>query len=269
MLLYNKQSKYHSYLKMRYPFIFIVTFGLFASLFGWDIYVQLILALLLSSIALSIYGICCHISYFREHPLKNYHIFFVHERKKSCMIYSAEIVISLILTIFCFTKSTAIDISGIGIFSGIVFFLLVYFSPSFIDDLNYVEIYPYFEKSIGNIDTYASGSAIARRINILDTLANEANLPVMSSFGYKDSWKNKKLTWHNANDVLPTIKYLLDIISQKSDIIDDSDNIKIELENIYNAITKAKEHGIKFCFVMNFIGYTNGMEHEKREGSFF
>ena len=185
------------------------------------------------------------------------------------MIFSAEIVISLILTIFCFTKSTIVDISGIGVFSGIVFFLLVYFSPIFIEDLNYVEIYPYFEKSVGNIDTFASGSAIARRINLLDTLAKEVNLPAMSSFGYKDSWKNKKLTWYNADDALPTITALLDIISKEPDVINDSANIKSELEKIYDAITKAKEHGIKFCFVMNFIGYTNSMEHEKREGSFF
>lgn len=254
---------------MRYPFVCIFILAVIASIFGWDIFLQLILVLMLSSILLSIYGICCHISYFREHPLKNYHAFFVRERVKSCIIISAEIVISLILTIVCFTKSTAFDISGIGTFLGIVFFLLVYFSPVFIEDLNYVEIYPYFEKGVGNIHTFASGSSIARRINLLDKLAEEANLSIMSSFGYKDSWKNKKLNWYNANDVLPTIKALIDIISKKPDAIDDSANIKIELEKIYDAITKAKELDIKFCFVMNFIGYTNSMEHEKREGSFF
>ncbi len=254
---------------MRYPLACIFILAVIAGIFNWNIYLQLVLALILSSVVLSIYEIYCHISYFKEHPLKNYHTFFINKRRKSCIIYFIVLLTSLAVTFFCFVPFTNTDLSEIGLFSGLIFFVLAFCLPSFIEDFNFVAIYPYFEKSIGNIHTFSSGISIARRINLLDNLAKETNLPIMSSFGYKDNWKNKKLTWHNANDVLPTIENLLDIINNKPEVIDDSASIKSELEKIHDALIKAKELDIKFCFVMNFIGYTNQMEHEKREGSFF
>lgn len=269
MLLYTKKSKYHDFLKMRYPLACIFILTVIAGIFNWNIYFQLVLALILSSVVLSIYEIYCHISYFKEHPLKNYHTFFINKRRKSYIIYFIVLLTSLAITILCFVPFTNADLSEIGLFSGLIFFVLAFCFPSFIEDFNYVAIHPYFEKSVGNIHTYASGSSIARRINLLDNLAKEANLPIMSSFGYRDSLKNNKLTWYNSDDALPTIKTLLDIINNKPEVIDDSASIKSELEKIHDALTKAKEKDIRFCFVMDFIGYTNLMEHEKREGSFF
>lgn len=269
MLVYAKKTKYQDFLKMRYPFACIAILAIIAGIFNWEIYLQLALALILSSMVLSIYTIYCHVSYFKEHPLKYYHAFFIHKRTKSLILYFTGLLISLAVTIFCFAEFTIGDFSEIGIFSGFAFFVLVFCFPSFIEDINYVAIYPYFEKSVGDIHTYGSGISIARRINLLDNIAKEANLQAISSFGYKDNWKNKRLEWYNAKEVLPTITGLLDMIKKKPDIVDDSANITNELGKIYNAITKAEELDIKCCFVMNFSGYTNGLEHEKREGSFF
>lgn len=268
--LYPNQSKYLKHISVWRILLALFIVSTFAYAFGWNIYLHSLLALFLSVIILSILKTCSLLAYFRKHPLKNYHTFYIRKVPiRSCLILAFLLIGSLSLTIYCFFKPTGTDISGLGVISGLVFMLLLLLTPDFIEGLNYVAIYPYFEKPVGDIHTYGSGVYIARRINILDKLADDAELPQMSSFGYKDSWKNAELKWYDASDVLPTITLLLDTIKKNPETIDDADNITHDLIQIHSAISKAEEQDTRFCFVMNFCGFTNAMEHERREGSFF
>ncbi|MHC4744704.1 MAG: hypothetical protein ACYS8Z_22545, partial [Planctomycetota bacterium] len=179
--LYPNQSKYLKHISVWLILLVLFMVSTLAYALGWNVYLHSVLALCLSAIILSILKTCSLIGYFREHPLKNYHTFFIRKVTiRSCLTLAFLLIGSLSLTIYCFFKPTGTDITELGAISGFVFMLLLLLTPDFIEGLNYVAIYRYFEKPVGDIRTYGSGVYIARRINILDKLAAEADLPQMS-----------------------------------------------------------------------------------------
>ena len=172
MDLYPNKPKWHRYLSVWYALFCVFMLFILAIVFGWDIYIELALVFIFSSIVLSIYRFFCLVAYFREHPLKNYHITFVNKLTKRCVRYLFFLLMSLFLTLFPLIKikSVGIDIPGISVLAGGFFLLLCFFAPDWIQGLNYAAIHPYFEVRVGSIHTYGSGVSIARKINILDNL---------------------------------------------------------------------------------------------------
>ena len=57
---------------------------------------------------------------------------------------------------------------------------------SLIDTYRYVQVIPYFQRSLGGIDTFLAGRAIVRFLNQLDAIAIEQNVLSPSSFEFAD-----------------------------------------------------------------------------------
>jgi hypothetical protein len=123
---------------------------------------------------------------------------------------------------------------------------------------------PYFDKPIGDIDTYSRGQAIASRCPELDDLAVREGVRTVSSFGFSDDFRGETLTWHDAADGIDTFVALKDVLSRTAP---QSVALRDELDLVINALEKARAKSARFCLLITY-GFTNAMEHEQRKGSF-
>ena len=65
------------------------------------------------------------------------------------------------------------------------------------DTYRYVRIIPYFERRLGDIDTFLAGNALVRVMKQLDTIATEENVAPLSAFGFADDLYDEVLLWHD------------------------------------------------------------------------
>ncbi len=129
----------------------------------------------------------------------------------------------------------------------------------------YCCFHPYFYQRLnenGHNSTYGKGHAIATRLDELDAFSKENDVRPLSSFGFRDSFKNAKVDWHSADDGLCTVEWLLEHAKLHN-------AEKNELDGIAQSLRVAIESSVQFCFHMDFVDGTNGMEHEQREGSYW
>ena len=137
------------------------------------------------------------------------------------------------------------------------------------DTYRYVRIVPYFDRRVGNIDTYTAGFELARYCGKLDEIAAAGGQTVVSAFGFNDDLLGETLVWHSPADGLQTVGALLEAVAAQPDEFDDQISVVSDLERLANALRQANEQGICFCLLL-LHGYgTSGHEWDVRKGSAF
>jgi hypothetical protein len=128
----------------------------------------------------------------------------------------------------------------------------------------YCCFHPYFYESLNGKgrDTAFGGHAIAERLDELDIFAQDHEIRPLSSFGFRDSFNNAEVDWHSPDEGLSTVEWLLEHAELHEAERD-------ELSKIAKSLRVAIESNVQFCFHMRFADGTSGLEHERREGSYW
>jgi len=186
--------------------------------------------------------------------------------------YISRMRVSLVVAVVAFLTSTWICIfepfgtelsDHAALFAGISLIVALYYSL-FVFSKPYCCFHPYFYESLNGKgqDTAFGGHAIAARLDELDMLAKDHEVRPLSSFGFKDSFNNAKVDWHSPKDGFFIVEWLLGHAE-----LEEAE--KVELNKIAKSLSVAIESDIQFCFHMRFFNGTNGLEHERREGSYW
>ncbi len=130
-------------------------------------------------------------------------------------------------------------------------------------------IVPYFQERLGDIHTFARGQAIAKTCQALDELAVKLRLAPLSALGFNDDFAGEELTWHPPEQGLATVGGLLRALRANRHALLDQARVVEELESIEQALRKACDRNVPFCFLLYTAGGTNAMEWEQRKGSCF
>jgi hypothetical protein len=137
------------------------------------------------------------------------------------------------------------------------------------DAYRYARIVPYFDRTVGNIDTYTAGRQLARYCGKLDAMAVASGQRAISAFGFNDDLRGETLNWHSPSDGLRTVAALMAAVAAQPEEFDDPISIISDLQRLSNALLRANERGRHFCLLLLHGGTTSGQEWEVRQGSAF
>jgi hypothetical protein len=137
------------------------------------------------------------------------------------------------------------------------------------DTWRYVRIIPYFQRRVGEIDTFLAGEALARRLRCLDRLAAFCGVTPLSEFGFNDDLRNEPLLWHPADHGLQSVHALLSALEEKSDVVEDRAVLVRDLQKLEHALSRAAQQGIPFCLLLRHGNATSGHEWSVRQGTAF
>ncbi len=138
------------------------------------------------------------------------------------------------------------------------------------DTYRYIRIVPYFDRTVGDINTYTAGSGLARYCLKLDETAAASGQTAISAFGFNDDLRGQTLVWHSAADGLKTVKAVLAAVEAKPDDFDDPcSGVGDDLERLAEALRLANEQGIRFCLLLLHGCTTSGHEWDVRQGTAF
>lgn len=128
-------------------------------------------------------------------------------------------------------------------------------------------IVPYFERRLGaGEDAFATGIELCRQCRKLDELANQAGLPILSSFGFRDDQDGQKLRWHEASDGLRTVEKLIAAPEVSRSLVLLNDCKKLE-----HVLQEAQKQKIRFCLIVRagLDKFISPMEMDNRKGYFW
>ncbi len=129
-----------------------------------------------------------------------------------------------------------------------------------------VAVVPYFERRVGEIDTFCRGKSLARRMNEIDAQARALELTPLSDFGWNDDLAGELLVWHEPAEGLATVHALLafyqDDPAAEHNLIDD-------LKSLAQALASAEAKAIRFCLLLRHGDVTSGQEWDARKGTCF
>ncbi len=130
------------------------------------------------------------------------------------------------------------------------------------------DIVPYFDRKIGDIDTFGRGHALARNCRLLDRLAMEAGLPTVSSFGFADDMASERPRWHSPLEGLRTFRHLRDHLV--GPVRGDPSCLALDIAKVIDALEKAAAIAASFCLLLRpTAGGMSGREMDQRLGTFF
>lgn len=132
-----------------------------------------------------------------------------------------------------------------------------------------VRVLPYFQRTVGEIDTFLAGEAIARHLRHLDDLAERLGSTPLSRFGFHDDLMGEELRWYSAADGLRTVNALLDHLPAGSSSIDPVEPVLADLRKLRHALERAQAQGIAFCLLLRHGNTTSGHEWSVRKGTAF
>ena len=164
--------------------------------------------------------------------------------------------------VLCIGAGGVLQVLGLAFVSWAIF----KFIQAHIKGWREANIFPYYDKVLPKSGTFLSGQAILRNCLLLDKLAEASGIKSISSYGFPDALRGEKVVWHDAVDGLRTIEGLIQAVTEKPDSVDDSSAVLSDLEKIRYAFERAKVEGIKFSFLIEDMGGTNGMVWEQRGG---
>ena len=130
-------------------------------------------------------------------------------------------------------------------------------------------ICPYFERKVGDIETFGRGRALLRQHRALDDLARRLGVAPLSDFGFADDLDGETLVWHDPADGLVTVNALLLALSEGGCDIRQKASIIADLRKVADALGKACEKGIRFCLLYRPGDGTSAQEWEVRKGTAF
>ncbi len=137
------------------------------------------------------------------------------------------------------------------------------------DVLRHAQVMPYFQRRVGEIDTFLGGRVLARHVVELDLAARGLGLAPLSAFGWADDLEGDTLTWHDPAAGLETVQALLALLKGEQVARSDRDAIVADLEGIAHALSRAGAKGIWFSLLLRHSTATNGREWEARQGTCF
>ena len=133
----------------------------------------------------------------------------------------------------------------------------------------YIRIIPYFQRSLGAVDTFLIGKALVRSLKQLDAVAMERGAQPISAFGFNDDLRGETLVWHAPEEGLKTVETLLNEL-QRLDIPDAIRNgILKDLRSWKDALQCASTKNVSFCILLMHGNSTSGHEWDVRKGSAF
>lgn len=130
-----------------------------------------------------------------------------------------------------------------------------------------VRVLPYFEKQVGEIDTFLAGYALARNWERLDDLARELGSSPLSDFGFADDFEGDPLIWHDAAKGYDTVEAIRQRI-ERDWVTRDLDLLR-DLNALAHALSRAAEQRIRFSLLVRLADGTSPMEMAQRSGTFF
>jgi hypothetical protein len=140
---------------------------------------------------------------------------------------------------------------------------------SMYDVRHHVQVIPYFERTVGDIDTFLAGHALARSVTQLDEFARDNQLQPLSSFGFNDDLCGESLNWHLAEEGLKTVNGLLQLLPTRSELLRNHETLADDLEKLRHALERAKDQQIRFCLLLRHGNGTSGQEWSMRQGTAF
>jgi len=127
----------------------------------------------------------------------------------------------------------------------------------------------YFERPVGQIETYPAGHAIAIELRRLDEYCRSAGCAPLSSFGFNDDLLGETLEWHQAEDGLKTIQSLVDVVNAESIFSAHQPALIDDFTKWRYALERARDQKIRFCILWQFGSSTSGQEWSIRKGTAF
>lgn len=149
---------------------------------------------------------------------------------------------------------------------GAVFIFLCWTTYRSVCNLFQVRVLPYFERPVGQHDTWRSGENYLRHSKKLDEIAARLGVQPLSKFASGDDmiW-GESLNWFSPEDALQTLERLL-----QTDVSNALPSAVVsDLTHIRDSLRLASSKSLKFCLLIREGTSASGMEMERRKGSFF
>jgi hypothetical protein len=161
------------------------------------------------------------------------------------------------------------DTTSAGIAASVflaIFLLLAWASYRNVRNLFQVRALPYFERPIGQKNTWLAGEGFLWHSRQLDEIAVRLGVRRLSEFSSGDDMvRGEELEWFAPEEALKTVERLLQPDTQTSL----TPAVVSDLTHIRDALRLACSQSAKFCFLIREGPSTSGLELERRKGSFF
>jgi hypothetical protein len=137
------------------------------------------------------------------------------------------------------------------------------------DTYRYVQVIPYFEHELGEIDTFLAGRVMVRVLKQLDEIATDQNAQPLSSFGFADDLCGEKLQWHDPKIGLHSIAAIKERLARLQVPEKIQQPLMDDLNKWQQALERAAVKNVMFCVLLRHGNSTSGQEWEVRKGSAF
>ncbi|MGN6546791.1 MAG: hypothetical protein ACTHK7_17175 [Aureliella sp.] len=141
---------------------------------------------------------------------------------------------------------------------------------SSLDDVHrHAQVMPYFQRPVGDIDTFLAGKTLIRYLNQLDAAAEQLGVAPLSSFGFNDDLRGEQLHWHSPSQGLATVNALLQWLETANAPASVAALLRADLAKWRHALARAEAQSTPFCLLLRHCNATSGHEWEVRQGSAF
>jgi hypothetical protein len=154
---------------------------------------------------------------------------------------------------------------GAAVF-GAIFLFICWATYQSIRSLLKVRVIPYFERPLGQMDTWMSGENYLRHSKKLDEIAILLGVRPLSQFASGDDLvRGEVLCWFSPDEALQTLERIL-----QTDVTTSLPTaVVLDLKRFRDSLRLACSKSIKFCFLIREGSCASGLEMERRKGSFF
>ena len=152
-----------------------------------------------------------------------------------------------------------------SISGGILFYLLIGTVLSS-KDSDKISLLPFFEKPIGDIDTFLAGKSLAWNSKRLSQVAIDLGLSPLCNFASGDPlFADEESRLFEPFDAIPTIIGL----RQSEEVLAIGKALLHDLDGFYDALKKAETQRIRFSIHLRIGDSASSHEMETRGGSYF
>jgi|SRR3954463_4176719 hypothetical protein len=152
-----------------------------------------------------------------------------------------------------------------GLFTSTFLVMMVSTVWSTVDQFR-VRVIPYYERKLGDVDTWPTGKSLLAHSRDLDELTRFLGLPALSEFVSGDDLvQGEQLAFFPAEKALPTVEKL--ILRSKASRF--SKELLSDLISLRDALKVAAVRNVRFCLLLREGSGVNAQEMALRQGSFF
>ena len=129
-----------------------------------------------------------------------------------------------------------------------------------------IALLPFFEKPVGEIDTFLAGNTLAWNSKRLDQVARNLALPPLCDFASGDPiYTDEESRLFEPSQAIPTIVAL----RQNEEVLAMGSELSHDMAVLYDALKKADSQGIRFSIHLRIGSTASFHEMETRGGSYF